>query len=95
MGESGAGKTTLMDVLAGRKTVGSIAGDIRINGYPKDDESFNRVAGYGWGEDVCWGVTACGNVGMWTCALCGDCVVLVVLYVLYVFVVIQAQAYHV
>ena len=31
VGASGAGKTTLMDVLAGRKTGGRIDGDIRIN----------------------------------------------------------------
>ena len=35
MGVSGAGKTTLMDVLAGRKTGGYVEGDIRIFGYPK------------------------------------------------------------
>ncbi|KAG0465349.1 hypothetical protein HPP92_019513 [Vanilla planifolia] len=35
MGISGAGKTTLMDVLAGRKTGGYIEGSIMINGYPK------------------------------------------------------------
>ncbi|KAH9780001.1 ABC transporter G family member 37 [Citrus sinensis] len=36
MGVSGAGKTTLMDVLSGRKTGGIIEGDIRIGGYPKE-----------------------------------------------------------
>lgn len=46
MGESGAGKTTLMDVLAGRKTVGTIQGDVRVNGHPKHDASFKRVMGY-------------------------------------------------
>ncbi len=30
IGETGAGKTTLMDVLAGRKTGGSIEGDIKV-----------------------------------------------------------------
>lgn len=35
VGSSGAGKTTLMDVLAGRKTGGYIEGDIRISGHPK------------------------------------------------------------
>ncbi len=29
---SGAGKTTLMDVIAGRKTQGKITGDILVNG---------------------------------------------------------------
>ncbi|XP_027908144.1 ABC transporter G family member 36-like [Vigna unguiculata] len=46
MGVSGAGKTTLMDVLAGRKTGGYIEGDIRISGFPKNQETFARVAGY-------------------------------------------------
>ena len=35
MGVRGAGKTTLMDVLPGRKTGGIIEGDTRIEGYPK------------------------------------------------------------
>lgn len=46
MGISGAGKTTLMDVLAGRKTGGYIEGAITISGYPKKQETFARVAGY-------------------------------------------------
>ncbi|KAJ3670856.1 hypothetical protein LUZ60_008282 [Juncus effusus] len=46
MGVSGAGKTTLMDVLAGRKTGGYIEGDIKISGYPKKQETFARVSGY-------------------------------------------------
>lgn len=46
MGVSGAGKTTLMDVLAGRKTGGYIEGDVRISGYPKNQETFARVSGY-------------------------------------------------
>ena len=46
MGVSGAGKTTLMDVLAGRKTSGTIEGEIRIGGYPKVQETFARVSGY-------------------------------------------------
>ncbi|KAJ7530183.1 hypothetical protein O6H91_15G083600 [Diphasiastrum complanatum] len=46
MGVSGAGKTTLMDVLAGRKTIGYIEGDIRICGFPKKQETFSRISGY-------------------------------------------------
>lgn len=46
MGVSGAGKTTLMDVLAGRKTGGYIVGNITISGYPKKQETFARIAGY-------------------------------------------------
>ncbi|KAK9829075.1 hypothetical protein WJX72_003763 [[Myrmecia] bisecta] len=46
MGVSGAGKTTLMDVLAGRKTGGHIEGDIRINGHVKEQRTFARISGY-------------------------------------------------
>ncbi|KAG6389523.1 hypothetical protein SASPL_150993 [Salvia splendens] len=46
MGVSGAGKTTLMDVLEGRKTGGYIEGTIKISGYPKKQETFARIAGY-------------------------------------------------
>ncbi|KAL4369487.1 hypothetical protein GQ457_05G024330 [Hibiscus cannabinus] len=46
MGVSGAGKTTLMDVLSGRKTSGIIEGDIRIGGYPKVQDTFARVSSY-------------------------------------------------
>ncbi|KAI3987103.1 hypothetical protein MKX01_036893 [Papaver californicum] len=46
VGVSGAGKTTLMDVLAGRKTGGYIEGAINISGYPKNQATFARVSGY-------------------------------------------------
>ncbi|CAE5957576.1 unnamed protein product [Arabidopsis arenosa] len=46
MGVSGAGKTTLMDVLAGRKTGGYIDGNITISGYPKNQQTFARISGY-------------------------------------------------
>ncbi|XP_024979259.1 pleiotropic drug resistance protein 1-like isoform X1 [Cynara cardunculus var. scolymus] len=52
MGVSGAGKTTLMDVLAGRKTGGIIDGDIRISGYPKKQETFARISGYCEQNDI-------------------------------------------
>ncbi|KAK6285958.1 hypothetical protein POUND7_012137 [Theobroma cacao] len=46
MGVSGAGKTTLMDVLSGRKTGGNIEGEIRIGGYPKAQETYARISAY-------------------------------------------------
>ncbi|KAL3714536.1 hypothetical protein ACJRO7_006451 [Eucalyptus globulus] len=46
MGISGAGKTTLMDVLSGRKTGGSIEGDIKVGGYPKVQAAYARISGY-------------------------------------------------
>ncbi|THU51833.1 hypothetical protein C4D60_Mb06t35210 [Musa balbisiana] len=52
MGVSGAGKTTLMDVLAGRKTGGYIEGNINISGYPKKQETFARISGYCEQNDI-------------------------------------------
>ncbi|KAK9131815.1 hypothetical protein Scep_011343 [Stephania cephalantha] len=52
VGSSGAGKTTLMDVLAGRKTGGYIEGDIRISGYPKEQKTFARICGYVEQNDI-------------------------------------------
>ena len=52
VGVSGAGKTTLMDVLAGRKTSGYIEGSISISGYPKNQATFARVNGYCEQNDI-------------------------------------------
>ena len=52
VGVSSAGKTTLMDVLAGRKTGGYIEGSISISGYPKYQATFARVSGYCHQNDV-------------------------------------------
>jgi len=46
MGSSGAGKTTLMDVIAGRKTGGKIQGKILLNGHPANDLAIRRCTGY-------------------------------------------------
>ncbi|XP_019192543.1 PREDICTED: ABC transporter G family member 32 isoform X2 [Ipomoea nil] len=52
VGVSGAGKTTLMDVLAGRKTGGVIEGNIHISGHPKKQETFARISGYCEQNDI-------------------------------------------
>ncbi|KAE8690066.1 Pleiotropic drug resistance protein 2 [Hibiscus syriacus] len=52
VGVSGAGKTTLMDVLAGRKTGGCIEGHITISGYTKNQATFARVSGYCEQNDI-------------------------------------------
>ncbi|KAM7501809.1 hypothetical protein LguiB_000713 [Lonicera macranthoides] len=52
VGSSGAGKTTLMDVLSGRKTGGYIEGDIRISGHPKEQSTFARISGYVEQNDI-------------------------------------------
>ena len=46
MGTSGAGKTTLMDVIALRKTTGTISGEVRLNGHLQDPVFFRRCSGY-------------------------------------------------
>ncbi len=46
MGSSGAGKTTLMDVIAMRKTSGTITGKIELNGHEQERISFLRSSGY-------------------------------------------------
>ncbi|CAI8614814.1 unnamed protein product [Vicia faba] len=52
VGVSGAGKTTLMDVLAGRKTGGYIEGNISISGYQKNQTTFARISGYCEQNDI-------------------------------------------
>ncbi|RLN53090.1 hypothetical protein BBJ29_009018 [Phytophthora kernoviae] len=46
MGSTGAGKTTLMDVITGRKTGGKITGKILLNGYEASDLAIRRCTGY-------------------------------------------------
>ena len=46
MGASGAGKTTLMDVIAGRKSSGKIDGEIKLNGHIATDLAIRRSTGY-------------------------------------------------
>jgi ABC-type multidrug transport system ATPase subunit/ABC-type multidrug transport system permease subunit len=46
MGASGAGKTTLMDVIANRKTGGTISGQILLNGYEASALAIQRCTGY-------------------------------------------------
>lgn len=52
VGVSGAGRTTFMDVLAGRKTGGYFEGSISISGYPKNQDTFARVTGYCEQNDI-------------------------------------------
>ncbi|KAG7350244.1 ABC-2 type transporter-domain containing protein [Nitzschia inconspicua] len=46
MGSSGAGKTTLMDVLSLRKSSGEITGEVQLNGHPQEELTFRRCTGY-------------------------------------------------
>jgi ABC-type multidrug transport system ATPase subunit len=40
----GAGKTTFIDILSGRKNVGQVRGDILVNGLPRSN-TFKRLSG--------------------------------------------------
>jgi ABC-type multidrug transport system ATPase subunit len=51
MGVTGAGKTSLLDVLANRITMGVITGDMLVDGRPRDD-SFQRKTGYVQQQDL-------------------------------------------
>ncbi|KAJ1770537.1 ATP-binding cassette transporter snq2, partial [Coemansia sp. RSA 1938] len=51
MGSSGAGKTTLLDSLSQRKTIGSLQGEMLMNGAPQPP-SFRRITGYAEQLDV-------------------------------------------
>jgi len=52
MGVSGADKTTLMVVLAGRKTSRYIDGSIKISCYPKKQVTFARISSYCEQNDI-------------------------------------------
>eukprot|EP00615_Pteridomonas_danica_P004254 CAMPEP_0114331156 /NCGR_PEP_ID=MMETSP0101-20121206/2218_1 /TAXON_ID=38822 ORGANISM="Pteridomonas danica, Strain PT" /NCGR_SAMPLE_ID=MMETSP0101 /ASSEMBLY_ACC=CAM_ASM_000211 /LENGTH=777 /DNA_ID=CAMNT_0001461383 /DNA_START=79 /DNA_END=2409 /DNA_ORIENTATION=- len=52
MGPSGAGKTSLLDCLAGRKTVGVVTGDICINGRSMTPTQLRLLSGYVVQEDI-------------------------------------------
>jgi len=56
MGSSGAGKTTCLDVLAQRKTIGVVSGDIFVDGRPLSSD-FARGTAYAEQMDVHEGTT--------------------------------------
>ncbi|EJC98670.1 uncharacterized protein FOMMEDRAFT_170902 [Fomitiporia mediterranea MF3/22] len=56
MGASGAGKTTCLDVLAQRKNIGVVTGDILVDGRPLDSD-FARGTAYAEQMDVHEGTT--------------------------------------
>lgn len=51
MGVTGAGKTSLLDVLANRITTGVVTGDMLVDGHARDD-SFQRKTGYVQQQDL-------------------------------------------
>ncbi|KAF2837385.1 hypothetical protein M501DRAFT_995996 [Patellaria atrata CBS 101060] len=51
MGATGAGKTSLLDVLADRVSIGIVSGEIYVGGRPRD-KSFQRKTGYVQQDDI-------------------------------------------
>jgi len=45
MGPSGAGKTSFLDILAGRKNTGEVTGPVLVNGHHRT-KTFKRISGY-------------------------------------------------
>ncbi|EFA80546.1 ABC transporter G family protein [Heterostelium album PN500] len=58
MGLSGSGKTSLLDILSGRKNVGEINGELLVNGVPMA-RNFKRISGYVTQEDIMIGTLTC------------------------------------
>ena len=55
MGSSGAGKTTCLDILAGKNKRGAVTGEILINGKVPTRQLYKRVSGYVDQEDTLMG----------------------------------------
>lgn len=45
MGPSGAGKTTLMDIIAGRKRDAGVTGNLSVNGFPAPAQALRKLSG--------------------------------------------------
>lgn len=52
LGPSGAGKTTMLDLLAQRAKGGIMSGDLEMNGHPIERGVFRRVSAYVQQEDI-------------------------------------------
>ncbi len=52
LGPSGSGKTSMLDIIAGRKTLGKITGSVRLNGNVLSMEARREQIGYVTQEDV-------------------------------------------
>ncbi|KAF2068334.1 hypothetical protein CYY_010340, partial [Polysphondylium violaceum] len=68
MGLSGSGKTSLLDILSGRKNVGDIQGRILVNGMPIG-KNFKRISGYVTQEDIMIGTLTCREHLLYTALL--------------------------
>lgn len=55
MGASGAGKSTFLDILARKTKMGSVSGEILVNGKKIPDSKYKRVIGFVDQEDLLMG----------------------------------------
>ena len=69
MGSSGAGKTTLMDVISKRKTVGIVEGLILFDGHEPSHAEIGRDTGYVEQKDTLWGTFTVREMIMYTALL--------------------------
>ncbi|KAJ3104802.1 ATP-binding cassette sub- G member 1 [Phlyctochytrium planicorne] len=52
MGASGAGKTSFLNVIAGEAKLGSVSGDILVNGQPVTGKGIKQISGFIFQDDV-------------------------------------------
>merc|ERR1711959_158440 len=69
MGSSGAGKTTLMDVISKRKTVGIVSGLVLFDGHEPTHAEIGRDTGYVEQKDTLWGTFTVREMLMYTALL--------------------------
>ena len=52
MGPSGAGKTTLMEVLSGQSKTGEVIGNLYLNGHPSDINTIKKISSFVFQDDI-------------------------------------------
>jgi ABC-type multidrug transport system ATPase subunit len=52
MGGSGAGKSSLLNILSGRFSTGTMTGSVTLNGYPRNPDNWNTVCSFVERDDV-------------------------------------------
>jgi len=70
MGPSGAGKTCLLDVLSGRKSLGTVCGSVAVNGRPVALGTMKEISGLVIGVYVF--VCRRGRAPLLPCCCCRD-----------------------
>lgn len=66
---AGCGKTTLLDILAGRRIGGGISGDILVNGAQRDLHSFRQISAYVMQDDLLYSFLTVKEILLFTADL--------------------------